>query len=218
MPFRPKYADVAATVALVLSMGGTAYAATVIYSSNIADSTIQSRDVRDDNLLSRDVRNGTLTSADVLNGSLSGADVKDGSLGLADINDTAEQALKGQTGDQGPQGPQGLQGEPGEQGASGVSGYEDVVGSWVPGTVGDTLVARAACPSGKKPLSGGFESATGSMAFSTHYSHHVTLAPNWDVAYPDGAELWEVQGHAVYNGVPGAEWSLRAWVTCAYVS
>lgn len=216
MPFRPKYADVAATVALVLSMGGTAYAATVIYSSNIADNTIQSRDVRDDNLLSRDVRNGTLTSADVLNGSLSGADVKDGSLGLADINDTAEQALKGQ---QGVPGPQGDKGDVGTAGSPGVSGYYVLQGPETFGAVNDVVTAFAVCPAGKKPLAGGWLSGANNLPLDVKESHPRTLAPGEVEAFPEGGEAWQVSAREVWStGGSTANWYLRAWVTCAYVS
>ena len=216
MKLRATYANVAATAALVISLSGTAYAATVIYSSNIADNTILSRDVHDGTLRSVDVADGSLTSADVLNGSLTGADVKDGSLGLADLSSTAKDGLRGEPG---PKGDPGLKGDPGVDGTAGISGYVDIAGDWGSGKYasGENLVtARAFCPAGKKPISGGFETSMGSMAFAPHYSHHVTWAPGWNDAYPNGVELWEVEGHAL-NGIADQSWSLRAWVTCAYV-
>ena len=87
---RPRYADVAATLALVMSTAGTSYAAATITTTSIKDGTIQSRDIA--------------------TGGVRGVDVADGTLGLADINDTAEAALRGQDG---PQGPQGEKGDPG---------------------------------------------------------------------------------------------------------
>jgi hypothetical protein len=207
MAFRPRYADVAATAALVIALGGTSYAAIVVTSANIKDNTIVSADLHDEGILSRDIYNGTVTLADI-----------------SDASESKLRGLRGPTGPAGPSGPAGPQGIPGEQGepgadgTNGVSGYVDVVGPWVNGVVADTLTARAMCPTGKKPLSGGFESATGSMLFSPRYSHHVTY-PGGGVfpEVPDGGEFWEVQGNAIYNGVPGAAWSLRAWVTCAAV-
>lgn len=222
MRIRPKYADIAATLALVISVtGGTAYAATLITSADIQDGTIQSIDVADGSLTGRDVRDGSIGTAELPEGSVNGVDIRDGSvgsvdvrdgtLGLVDINDLAEAALKGQKGDTGAPGQPGQPGQPGADGLNGVSGYVDVVSAWVNGVVGDTLTAKAVCPSGKKPVGGGFEAATGSMAFSPAYSHHIT--------YPgDSTEVWEVKGHAVYNGVPGAAWSLQAWAVCATVS
>lgn len=204
MKLRSSYANVAATAALVISLSGTAYAATLITSADIQDGTIASVDVAD----------GTLNGKDVKDGAVQSVDVTDNTIRLADINDLTEAALKGQKGDTGDPGQQGLPGEPGADGAPGtpgVSGYVDVVSAWVNGVVGDTLTAKAVCPAGKKPVGGGFEAATGSMAFSPAYSHHIT--------YPgDNTEVWEVKGHAVYNGVPGAAWSLQAWAVCATVS
>lgn len=105
---RPRYADIVATLALVVSVSGTAYAAITVTSADIQDNTVQSRDVRD--------------------GNLRGRDLADGSLTLADINDTSEASLRGQKGDPGPIGPQGppgtdgIQGEPGADGAPGLKG------------------------------------------------------------------------------------------------
>ena len=112
---RPRYADVAATLALVVSLSGTSYAVARISSADIADDTIQSRDVRDENLKSRDVL--------------------DGSLGLADLADPAEDALRGQEGpkgdqgDPGPTGPSGPEGERGLQGVDGPAGPAGPAGS-----------------------------------------------------------------------------------------
>src|SRR5688572_33444855 len=87
---RPRYADVAATLALLISTGGTAYAAVVVTSSNIKDETILSRDIRD--------------------GAVRGVDLRDGSVTGADLDDATEVSLRGQKGDPGPQGERGLQG------------------------------------------------------------------------------------------------------------
>ena len=105
---RPRYADLAATLALALSTGGTAYAAVAITST----------DIQDDTILSRDVRNGTLK----------GVDVTDGALGLADLNDNAEAALRGAEGPAGPAGPQGSQGLQGLKGATGPQGHTGATG------------------------------------------------------------------------------------------
>jgi hypothetical protein len=105
---RPRYADVAATLALALSTGGTAYAALVVTSATIKDDSILSRDVRDE--------------------SLRGADVLNGTLALADLNDAAEESLRGAQGPEGPQGPtgaigpRGYTGSPGPQGPQGLTG------------------------------------------------------------------------------------------------
>ena len=101
---RPRYADVAATLALVTSVSGSAYAAITVTSADIQDNTVQSRDVRDGTLRSRDLA--------------------DGSVSLADINDTSEASLQGEKGEPGPTGPQGEPGLPGADGAPGTDGAQ----------------------------------------------------------------------------------------------
>lgn len=65
-----------ASLALFISLGGTAYAAVMVYSSNIVDNTIQSRDIKDG-------ANGVKSR-----------DVRDNSLGLIDISAAAETYLR----------------------------------------------------------------------------------------------------------------------------
>jgi uncharacterized protein YjbI with pentapeptide repeats len=62
---RPTYANVTATLALFVALGGSAYAAATV--------------------TGRDVRNGTLTGSDVKNNSLRGADIRNRSLRAADF-------------------------------------------------------------------------------------------------------------------------------------
>jgi hypothetical protein len=82
------YANVMATVALFVALGGSSYAALSI--------------------TGRQVRNGSLTGADVKNGSLTGTDVKDRSLRARDFRSGDLPR-----GAQGPQGVQGIQGPAG---------------------------------------------------------------------------------------------------------
>lgn len=115
------YANVCATLALTIAVGGgTAWAATVIYSGNIADGTVRSRDIHDRAVAGIDIALGEVTGNNIKNGSISGLDValnaigsghvQNGSVGLDEIADAAETALQGATG---AQGPPGAQGEPG---------------------------------------------------------------------------------------------------------
>lgn len=108
-------ANVCATIALVFSLSGTAYAAK-LYTG---------RDVRD--------------------GSLTGRDIRDGSIARADLSATLLRSIStggsggGSTlvGERGPAGPQGRQGAPGSPGAQGASGQSGGVGSMGPaGPVG----------------------------------------------------------------------------------
>jgi hypothetical protein len=106
----------AAYVALVLALGGTAYAAITVTGENIVDGSITSADigtsevkttnlapdgvttdklatsavtgskVYDESLTGNDVKNGSLTGLDVTDGLLSGADLADNSVTGEDIN------------------------------------------------------------------------------------------------------------------------------------
>ena len=91
---RNRYANVVATLALVISLTGTATAATV--------TLITGRDVKD--------------------GSLTGADVRNHSVGLRDLSAQAVATLHGARGDSGAVGPQGAPGAVGAQGPAGSQG------------------------------------------------------------------------------------------------
>lgn len=114
---RLTYANVMASVAVFLALGGGAYAAATIGSSDIqrnavlskhikkanvkggdiapnavngtkvADGSLNGADVFDGSLAGADVLDGSLTGADVSNNSLAGADVSDNSLGGADVDE-----------------------------------------------------------------------------------------------------------------------------------
>ena len=98
------YANVTATLALFLALGGGAYAA----------STIDGKDVV----------NGSLTGGDIKNESVRSKDVK----GLASKDFAAGQLPAGQTGPQGPQGPRGASGTNGTNGTNGSPGIPGTPG------------------------------------------------------------------------------------------
>jgi hypothetical protein len=100
------YANVMATIAVFVALGGSSYAAIKITGNNVKD--------------------GTLTGIDVKNSTLTGNDVRNGSLSAADFAG----ALPAAQGAQGPQGLQGPQGVPGPKGDSG-----SVAGAVVAGIV-----------------------------------------------------------------------------------
>ena len=104
---RLTYANVMATIAVFLALGGTSYAAL----------TITSKNVRNESLTSADLKNNSIKSADVRNGSLLARDFKAGQL---------------PAGPQGPQGPQGAKGDAGPEGARGATGATGATGA--PGT------------------------------------------------------------------------------------
>ena len=95
-----------AGVALFVALGGSAYAADTIFSTDIVDGEVQSVDVRDDDLTGTDISgltgsditNGTVASLDVQNASLTGDDVQNDSLKSADVSDLGSADISGLTG------------------------------------------------------------------------------------------------------------------------
>jgi hypothetical protein len=76
------YANVVATVAVFVALGGTSYAIATgsIGSREIENNSVGTKDLRNSGVRGRDVRNGTIRSADVGNGSLLAADFNAGQL------------------------------------------------------------------------------------------------------------------------------------------
>jgi hypothetical protein len=78
--FLPSPAMVVAIVALVMSLGGSAYAL-VITGKQIRNGSVTGKDIRNRSLTSRDVRNRTLTGVDIGVDKLGGGAIKESSLG-----------------------------------------------------------------------------------------------------------------------------------------
>jgi hypothetical protein len=78
--FLPSPAMVVALAALVLSLGGSAYAI-VITGKSIRNNSVTGKDIRNRSLTSRDIRNRTVRSKDVRNRTLTGRDVRRNRLG-----------------------------------------------------------------------------------------------------------------------------------------
>jgi len=64
---RPKlsYANVMATLALFVALGGTSYAATKIGTRQIVNNSVRTQDIRNGTIRGRDLRRGTLTAREV---------------------------------------------------------------------------------------------------------------------------------------------------------
>jgi hypothetical protein len=77
---RPRYADVVGTLALVVAMSGTAYAAHALPKNSVGSSQVKKTAIR-----SAEIKNGKVKTADLAPGAIGGAQVADGSLSLADI-------------------------------------------------------------------------------------------------------------------------------------
>ena len=93
LPRGLSYANVVASMALFVALGGTAYAVNTVRSTDIVDGEVKSVDIGNNEIGSSDVKDGSLNTfdvhsfigEDVIDGTLTGADVKNRSLGGADI-------------------------------------------------------------------------------------------------------------------------------------
>jgi hypothetical protein len=75
------YANVVATLALFIALGGTSYAVLHIKSRDVVDNSLRSRDIRNNTLRSKDVRERTLRARDIRRESLGSGVVKESALG-----------------------------------------------------------------------------------------------------------------------------------------
>lgn len=91
---RLTYANVVASIALFIALGGTSY--------GLATGSIGSREIKNNSVRSKDIRNNDVRGRDIRNGSLLANDFRAGQLPA------------GEKGATGAQGPPGIQGPPGE--------------------------------------------------------------------------------------------------------
>jgi hypothetical protein len=137
------YANVMATVAVFVALGGTSYAALQVTSKNVPRDALTGADIK--NLTGRDVRNNSLTGVDVNN--LGSADIANGQLLAEDL--AQGQLPKGEPGATGPMGAQGPAGAPGATGATGAQGPAGDIGPRGPSDAfADTFSQTAVPPPG----------------------------------------------------------------------
>jgi hypothetical protein len=123
-PLRSKltYANVIATLALFLALGGGAWAATSLPKSSVG---------------TEQLKNGAVTGKKVKGGSLLASNFKAGQLPAGPAGATGPQGVPGETGPRG-RGVQGEPGEPGERGPRGERGSAGPEGEQgIPGAKGD---------------------------------------------------------------------------------
>jgi hypothetical protein len=125
-----RYATVAATLALVFSLAGTATATsiTLFTGHQIKNGSLSGVDLANNSVGAKKLKAHSLTASNLRLGSLTNREVRDGTLTLGDLSGDTIAALKGAKGDPGPAGPQGAagsvsaQGPAGPQGAAGPAG------------------------------------------------------------------------------------------------
>lgn len=114
---RGRYANVTSTMALVVALGGTAYAANSVRSSDIVNGQVKSVDIGSKQVKNPDLATNAVTSAKVRDRTLLARDFKPGQL---------------PAGAAGPAGPAGATGPTGAAGAAGAPGAKGDTGD--PGT------------------------------------------------------------------------------------
>jgi hypothetical protein len=133
------YANVTATMALIVALGGTSYAAVTLSKGQVK---------------TRHIANNAVTSAKVKNRSLRKVDFARGQIPAGARGLAGAAGPKGDRGDAGVAGETGGTGSTGSTGSPGMSGYEQAAGN----SANDSTTnksATATCPAGKKAVGGG---------------------------------------------------------------
>ena len=78
---RLTYANVVATLALFIALGGVSYGAIRVGSKSIANNSVRTQDLRNNDIRSKDIRNRTIIGRDVLTNTITGLQVREASLG-----------------------------------------------------------------------------------------------------------------------------------------
>ena len=126
-----------------------------------------------------------ITGKQIKNNSVTGQDVKNGSLASGDLSASARDALKGNVGPAGAPGAPGAPGAAGAPGPAGPSGIQNITTvkartELCSGTASCSIgVARAVCPSGSKPVSGGGGAVSAGGLFVTVASSSNGQADGW---------------------------------------
>jgi hypothetical protein len=149
------YANVVATAALFVAVGGSATAAVLI----------TGKDIKDGSVSGADIKNGSLKSTDVKDGDLLAKDFKAGQL------PPGPQGVPGAQGAPGAQGPAGEPGPKGDQGPAGVNGEKG--GNGAPATRLWAVV---------NGYDGTLSRGSGVIATARRYAGQYTVQFNQDVS------------------------------------
>jgi len=153
------YANVVATLALFVALGGSSYAAIVVTGKNVKDSSLTTKDIKNRSLLKADFKTGQIPA------------------GPRGITGTA--GANGAAGAAGAPGAPGAPGGTGGQGAPGVSGYQRVPSAPIANPQNTQKSGTATCPAGKKVLGGGAEA--GGLIGQVVYDSYPPTDSSWRV-------------------------------------
>jgi hypothetical protein len=128
-----RYASVAATLALVFSLTGTAAATsvTLITGRQVKDGTLSGVDIANRSISAKKLKLRSLTTKQLRVGSVTSGLVRNRSLTVADASPALLAALHGSQGPAGAQGPAGPQGAAGPQGPAGPQGSAGAPGTGI---------------------------------------------------------------------------------------
>jgi hypothetical protein len=191
---RPKltYANVVASLALFVALGGTSFAA-----FQLGKNSVKSKNIAKEAVHASDIANDAVSSAKVKDGSLLAGDFKAGQL------------------PSGPTGPTGKTGATGPQGSPGISGLERV---YVTGTenANSPKFTTATCGAGKVAISGAYDIVGGKEGASPNGLANViadVVEPTDPSAVPGSVtvEAWEEEPTVI-------GWSVSAIALCAKVA
>lgn len=196
---RLTYANVMATIAVFMALGGTSYAALTITTKNVKNGTLTAADVKKEALTGAQIRNGSITAKDLASGTLPRAATTAGVAGPA--------GAPGAPGAPGPAGPTGPAGAKGETGAKGDPGATNVVVRTKTESGVGNATAIAQCAAG--------ETATGGGAYTGVYKGSIyESSPNAESGKATG---WIARGStaADQNEYPSQAVDVTAYVLCA---
>jgi hypothetical protein len=188
--YRPSPAMVIAFIALLLALGGGAYA------QQLSNNSVGSKQLKNNAVTAKKIKNGAVTSSKVKNGTLVSGDFKAGELPAGPAGPRGATGERGATGATGPAGPAGPAGPRGPAGATNVTVETSV----------EQVNPVATCPAGRVATGGG-----GSVTDNTWYLYEsFPVAP----ATPGGPPTaWAV--NAADTGAPGTIMPSIAYVVCA---
>jgi hypothetical protein len=155
------YANVMATLAVFVALGGSSYAAVQlsknsVRSQHIAPAAVTPKKLRAGAVTAPKLREGAVTARKLRDGAITAAKIREGSLSADHF--AAGQLPAGPQGEPGRQGPQGEPGAEGPQGERGAPGATDVVarhGAQATLNAGQTLASMFPCQSGEIAVGGG---------------------------------------------------------------
>jgi hypothetical protein len=198
---RPSPAIVIASLALLVTLGGTGYAAIVLPDNSVGTAQLKSNAVT-----SLKVKNGSLLAADFKAGQIPAG--KTGPAGPAGSAGSAGPGgAKGAAGPAGPAGPAGSAGA--GAGAGTLSGYQTIRGDSANNST-DVKDLYVDCPAGKNVIGGGARvDASG-----------APVALDTSIGFPADVTgtnaQWFAEAHE--TSPTGALWNIYAFVICATVT